>query len=471
MEQVNISSIFTIIQLLQSLWVAFIVIMLFYRFRIGLAAYLAYIFLVPYMKIYIGSFLLQWNFINILVLIAFFIHRQTTYSQRIKYDWRPILPFIVYFGGILLLMLFQDGVPFSYAINAWRKQVLKCLILAFVIWNDVTVSHESLKLYRKVTIVCIIIMTLYGLFLTTMPGVNPYMMIVSAVNGESFNMAYAAGYSAMADDGSLVDDMSTGDSLEFHNDYQLEESRLFGRISSVFSHPMTFGLFLGLSILYLYRNRNNISRPLLYLISLIIMADIIVCGVRSVIAAMLIVTSFLLLYLRKLKLFFILTVISCILWITITNIPELYNYIGSIFDDSNSHVSGSSWGMRLSQLKGCFIEIQNTILAGKGYGWTGYYLSQNGAHPTMLHFESLFFVVLCNSGILGLTLWLVMGSMIVKNNNKLIRTNTALLHSLFVFYVAYACITGDYGYMQYYIVFYILMLGEDIYLQRGKCIS
>ena len=66
--------IVTIIQSLQLLWVLFIMIMLFVRFRIGVAAYLAYIFLVPYMKIEVGGIVLQWNFINILVLIAFFIH-------------------------------------------------------------------------------------------------------------------------------------------------------------------------------------------------------------------------------------------------------------------------------------------------------------------------------------------------------------------------------------------------------------
>ena len=109
----------TIIQALQSLWVFFIVIMLFWKFRIGVAGYLAYIFLVPYMRIDIGGFTLQWNLINIILLIAFFLHRQESYDMDFKYDWRPLLPFFIYFGVSLLLMPVQDGIPFSEAINAW----------------------------------------------------------------------------------------------------------------------------------------------------------------------------------------------------------------------------------------------------------------------------------------------------------------------------------------------------------------
>ena len=51
----------------------------------------------------------------------------------------------------------------------------------------------------------------------------------------------------------------------------------------------------------------------------------------------------------------------------------------------------------------------------------------------------------------------------MKYNNWSERSIATLLNSLFVFYIAYACITGEYGYMQYFILFYVLMLGEDLY--------
>ena len=446
--------IVTIIQSLQLLWVFFIIIMLFVRFRVGVAVYLAYIFLVPYMRIEIWGYVLQWNLINIILLGAFFIHQQNENNKIKKYDWRPLLPFFIYFWGTLLLMPFQDGLPFSEAINIWRMHLMKYLVLPFVIWNDIQANRASFKLYRNVTIGCIIIAVLYGLYLTTMPGLNPYMITVSLANGEEFNLAYAAGNSGLSDD------------------ITLNEERVFGRISSVFAHPMTFGLFIGFALFYLYRNKKNMQNWLLYGLILLILIDIIVCGVRSVIGATIIAAMVLLLQLRDFKFFISTAIVVCLLlWAFTTYIPSINDYLFSIADQTSSDVRGSSLDMRLSQLEGCLKEIQNTMFEGKGYGWTGYYLSQHEeGHPTMIAFESLIIVILCNTGIIGILLWLVMGIIIVKYNNRHNRPIAALLNSLFTFYIAYACITGEYGYMQYFIIFYILMLGENQYMKRGRCI-
>ena len=444
-------NLLTLIQILQTIWVFFIVIMLFGRFRIGVAAYLAYIFLVPYMKINIGAFsgmeglTFQWNIINLILLIAFLFHRQQKYGEDFEYDWRPLLPFAIYFGVSLLLMPFQEGLPINNAFSIWRIQAMKYMILPFVLWNDIRVSYESLRLYRDVTIGCAIIAVLYGLFLTTMPGTNPYMIIVSAANGEEFSLSYAAGNASASENTTL------------------NESRLFGRISSVFSHPMTFGLFLGFVLFYLYRIKDNIHHWLLYGLTMFILTDIIVCGVRSVIGATIIAILFLMIQSRNYKLFFIMVLSGCILWTIVSYIPVLSTYLGSIIDSDSSDISGSFLEMRLSQLNGCFQEIQNTYIEGKGYGWTSYYISQFGGHPTMLNFESLILVILCNSGIIGMILWIVMSVIVLKYNNWSERPIAILLNSLFIFYIAYACITGEYGYMQYFILFYILMLGEDLY--------
>ena len=458
--------LFTIIQLLQSLWIAFIVIMLFYRFRIGVASYLAYIFLVPYMKIDIGGILLQWNFINILTLIAFFIHRQKNYPHQ-KLDGRPLLPIAIYFGVSLLLMPFQQDVPFNYAFDLWRVQVMRYMILPFVIWNDILVDKVSLRLYRKITINCIVIAALYGLFLTTIPGVNPYMMVISAVNGEEFNLAYAAGYSGKMD----YEAFEEGDNIIFSNDIILNDERLFGRISSVFAHPMVFGLFLGFALLFLYRNKENISKWLLYFVSLVMLTDVIVCGVRTVIAAISVVILFLLIKSRKFKYVFYFAIIGTIIWGIIANSPWLSNYLESIIDESSSNVSGSSLELRIAQLNGCFHEIQNSLLTGKGFGWTGYFLSQQEEHPTMLHFESLILVILCNSGIIGVFLWIYMSAKIISFNDLNDRSTAAYLNSLLFFYLTYSCITGEYGYMQYFLLFYVLMFGERIINKSAKRIS
>lgn len=197
--------------------------------------------------------------------------------------------------------------------------------------------------------------------------------------------------------------------------------------------------------------------------SFFILTDIIVCGVRSVIGGIFIAILFLLTQSRNVKLFMIAVVGVCFLWALISYIPSLNSYLGSIIDLESSNTSGSSLELRLSQLNGCFKEIQNTFLEGKGFGWTTYYTLNVGIHPTIWAFESLLFVILCNSGIIGVVLWFIMSTMIIRYNQWSDRFVAALLNSLFIYYIAYACITGEYGYMQYFIIFYILMLGEDLY--------
>ena len=437
--------ILTIVKVAQSLWIACIVIMLFWKFRIGVAGYMAYMFLVPYMKIDFGGLTLQWNIINILLLFAFFVHRQRDYDEQPPLDWRPLLPFALYFGISLLIMPFQDGLPFADAINSWRTQVLKYLILPFVLWNDICANYDSLKLYRNVTIGCITIAALYGLCLTLSPGINPYMIILSVANGEEFNYAFAAGNSGLNENSTL------------------SEGRLFGRISSVFSHPMTFGLFLGFALFYLYRNKDNLNRWLVFGLTLFILTDIVVCGVRSVIIATFFAIWVLLMQSRSYKLLLATIVGGIILYAFIAFSPALGTYIGSIFAQNDSSFRGSTLAMRLAQWDGCLHEIQHTFIEGKGFGWTNYFLSQYESHPTMLNFESLIFVILCNSGIIGVVIWTLMGIIIVRYNNWSDRIVAALLNSLFAFYIVYAIITGEYGYMQYFILFYILMLGEDLY--------
>ena len=75
----------------------------------------------------------------------------------------------------------------------------------------------------------------------------------------------------------------------------------------------------------------------------------------------------------------------------INSIPELSTYIGSIADIDNQKqdVTGSSLSMRMEQLYGCFEEIDNSLLFGKGFGWTGYYTTLHGDHPIIEHITFL----------------------------------------------------------------------------------
>lgn len=124
--------------------------------------------------------------------------------------------------------------------------------------------------------------------------------------------------------------------------------------------------------------------------------------------------------------------------------------------------------MRLDQLNGCLVEIRNNPILGKGYGWDGWYKSNFGDHPVILSFESLIFVILCDNGFLGFVIWGILIYMVVRNNKKFHLIDTAIANSLLVFYIAYSCITGEYGYMQYFLIFYICLVFENIGTKTSK---
>ena len=117
----------------------------------------------------------------------------------------------------------------------------------------------------------------------------------------------------------------------------------------------------------------------------------------------------------------------------------------------------------MEQLQGCFHEIRNNPLFGKGYSWTGYYEQNFGDHPVMLAFESLVYVILCNSGFVGVVIWTFFLIKLFRNTVKITKNKAIVISAitLTTYYLAYSTITGDYGYMKYLILFYIIILLED----------
>lgn len=308
---------------------------------------------------------------------------------------------------------------------------MKTLVFPFVIWN-ICLQRKNNDLIRYTMNACILIIVLYGLFLTSTKGLNYYLTAMMSVNGATFNEDYA-----MADD------------------------RMFGRISSVFSHPMTFGLFLGFSFFYIYAQRHRQS-ALFTAVSLgLIIVSMLFCGVRSCIGAFLVTIFYYLANRHNVKLVIISVLVGLVLYAFIKQIPQLNNYISSITDVENKkgHVSGSSIQLRITQLHGCLNEIESTPLLGKGYYWSEYYHAKNGNHPDMLAFESLVFVVLCNGGIIGCFIWIITFFRLQRGVKKRFNKDSSLLISLLsVYYIVYSIITGEYGYMQVFMIFYTLIL-------------
>lgn len=422
-----------------------ILILCFFNIKVGVALFLGYTLLVPIDDITLGPVNLGGNLVKTILLLSLLFDFKIRHHY--KFSWKLILPFLIYYVIIFLIIPLQNETPENWMYNSWRVSIMSTLFGAFVVYNVSTRYIESIKLFRWTLIFSIFVAGIYGLYLTTTNGFNPYINLIELGKGSTFYTETLKDY--------------------FEAE---EEGRMFGRISSVFEHPMNFGLFIGLGAIYLYAVRLYINKWLMAILLAILSLDALFCGVRSCIGGLVIAIAFYLLFSRNLKFGLATLVIGLIAYNYILKIPELSSYIGSITDINNTkgNVQGSSLELRMDQLNGCIAEIRESPIFGKGYGWDTYYKANYGDHPVILSFESLIYVVLCNNGLVGILIWFLLIFFVIKNNHKFRLNDPILADSLLVFYISYSCITGEYGYMQYYLLFYICMVSENRIVQKNK---
>lgn len=414
-----------------TIWLLAMVVIGLKNLKYSLAMYIIYLILIPF-----DLGVIPTNYISIMLIAIYYLSYKKSTE---KADWTPVLPVVGYYVFHLVLALFQKDVPLSIAAQSIRSGAINNIAVPFLIWNTVLHDYSSVKLYRKVTIICVTIAVVYGLFLTQTMGVNPYMIWMDSLSGEELKEGYL--------------EAGTG--------------RLFGRITSVFHHPMTFGLFLGFAFVYVFKCRETINKYLAWVLLALISLDVLFCGVRSVIAGLLITVVYYLFIGRQYKFMVWTAILGTIGYNLILQLPEMSEYLGSIAG-GNDAVGGSSLEMRYDQLLGCFVEIRDCPLSGHGFGWHSLYMNKYEIHPTILCFESLIFVVLCNTGYVGVIFWIFFIAYFYKNNKRLVPKYSVLVNSSLVFYIAYSCITGEYGYMKMFLLFYILILCECYYSEKEK---
>ena len=409
-----------------------IIVLCFINIRWGAALYIAYTILVPIPNITIGSIYIGDNIVRSAIILSLVIDFKVRHNYN--FSWKLLTPFLVYYLIELLIIPFQTETPFGYMLNSWRSSFMDTILDSFLIYNVLVQYKNSRKAIKYALIASILVAAIYGLFLTTTGGVNPYIFGIMASRGDMENLFFLQGYFS-ADD------------------------RMYGRISSVFMHPMTFGMFIGLAFVYTFSIRKDTSKILIAIILACLSLNALFCGVRSSIGGLVTAIAFYLFFSRNIKVGIVTLIVGLVIYNIILQMPELSDYVGSIADVNNTqgNVSGSSVDMRIDQLNGCFKEIRNSPILGKGFGWVGWYKANFGDHPVILSFESLIYVILCNNGFLGIAIWILLGYMFFKTNHKAHMTDTVICNTLFVFYVAYSCITGEYGYMKYFLLFYVCL--------------
>lgn len=329
--------------------------------------------------------------------------------------------------------------PWSIQFNYWRFSFMQTCILPLIIWNISIIDQKSLIYIKWALIISISIAGIYGLFLMKMEGANPYSAIVSTYSG--------------------VDDAA--ETYANINEARLNFSNA-GKIQSTMNHPMIWTLtlcFLTIVFTTIYLKTKKI---MLWVLLGLVVFNILISGVRTGIAALAFGFLYFLIRYRKIKLILLSILILSVSTIIIQNNEDLSNLFKSFYDISGkkSEVQGSTINMRIEQFQGVLNEIKGHEWAGRGYGWNGYYLSLNGDHPVLLAFESLLFIVVCNSGIIGSFLWILFFIYLYKSHRKILsnKDDILLIDSLVVVYAAYSIGTGEYGYLSFFAIYYTFLV-------------
>lgn len=424
-----------ILQIILSIFSIITIGCLFFRPKIGVAAYMAYMFFAPHLII--GNVILGTRTESLIVMLAFFL---TYFRKTPKAVYLPLKPFLIFYGLQLLLVPFSFDMDYSFGI--WMIEFSRIIFFVFLASAIYQSEKEGIgSLYTNVLFAITLLVIIYGLFLTAMPGINPYQMMLQPIFGGEFNEVYASGNGGLS------------------NSVDIADGRIFGRISSLFSDPQEYALVLGFMLLLSW---NVVSGKVMTgIMTVAIIVAIITCGVRTPIAAIIITIAFLMLYSRKYKYFLYAFISASVLLYIIPLIsPELNDYVSSVINPSaDTSIKGSSLEMRLSQLDGCVGIIENSPIFGKGIGWTGWYLAKFEGHPQALYFESILFSVLCNMGVVGIVLWSVLGNMYCHTvqRNIVEKKNKAVLYALLIYYLAYTGITGDYGYLPQFVLMFTVL--------------
>ncbi len=424
------------------LFASLIVLLAFFNLRLAIAMYISYMILVPYLQFDVAGVSLSYNFVNTILFISFFMQWRKK-NKTINYNL--FIPFLFLFSFSFILIFFEYDTPTQIQFNYLRVNFMQTCIVSLLIWNVSIYDSRLLEFIKWSLLISIFIACIYGLFLMNLGGVNPYTSFLSLYfDVQDFSLNY----------------------LDFESRLSFSSAK---NIQSTMTHPMRWALNLCLLtiifIVFLIKEKNKWY----WFIIVLMLFNLLISGVRTGIASLGIAGVYYLLNNRSFKAIFLASIVLISLNIIISSNEDLTNIFNSFTDikGTKSDIKGSSITLRLEQLEGCFKEINNKELFGKGYNWAAYYLTIKGEHPVILGFESLIFVVLCNNGIFGLFVWGLFFTLLFKLNRKIIKSKKDILYIdiMVLVYLSYAIGTGEYGYLQIFSIYYSVLFAYLIYHQ------
>lgn len=194
---------------------------------------------------------------------------------------------------------------------------------------------------------------------------------------------------------------------------------LVGTATGNLNGPLPWGqesMLIALFFLFLGKNK-IVSSKFSFLIVVLAIANAFLSGKRSCLLP-LIIAVFYLLWIKRFFFDFKKIIVSLsvlvILLVVIFKVPAFEQFGKNIettvffWDDkvaAKNDVGGSNKEMRFEQFIYVHKMVSDNLLGGLGFGYPTYYSTNYGIHPYMLGFESIYFLAMASSGLIGVLIW------------------------------------------------------------------
>lgn len=252
------------------------------------------------------------------------------------------------------------------------------------------------------------------------------------------------------------------------NSLKDQRGQLQGRISGTSLYTIQYAILLVITFFYIFSSKAFQKKTLIvYSILFLLLTNIYFTGSRGPLGALIIVTCLYIIKQVPKKKIIIYSIPVLFLYFIFSNtINEVYSLFGQ-----SDEINGSSIEGRFIQFAGALSLVINnpqSLLFGRGLGFTGYYLTTFGPHPLALAFESAHVGGLVEYGILGL-LFIYLGKFIfllylaqkAQKANLITNKQSYILKLYLLAGIIYTLLVGE-VYSNFYIITFFIILKYNV---------
>ncbi|SDD87601.1 O-antigen ligase like membrane protein [Dyadobacter soli] len=406
----------------------------YYRIQTGFALVVAFRLLIPpVVRIDLKVAEISLNSCFILMIIGITILNFITKKLKVPPFTRSTLkPLALFLGASLVLTFLGGKLTAVQSISSLMQFIYTEVTLGVIGWIIYN-QEEDIRQFVKIIGYSVVLMGVYGLF-CYVTLTNPYVSLMNLIYSPKMN---ALGF--------------------------MEEQRagIAGRIQGTMLHPLIWGG--ACMLLFYFITLSSRRASVYYTISLLalLFLNVVFSGSRAALLALLFGIGYYFMASNvrlKLRLVAyglgIFTFVAGLIYLvpSFSKYQSFFESTVYFWDDTyqkTGAVKGSTVDLRVNQLHGSFDMIESSPMFGLGQGYTAYYSSKYGIHPVLAGFESVVFMSLVETGIVGLILWIALfiglfrvAHELSRRAGKSLSLETALLSTFLASYCIFIVFTG-----------------------------